>query len=147
MREVDLTEEKSAGIVVDESACLRPVRGNGAALLFLGVAIDADPEAAADGINFCGRRKRMSPDDILEQSDYARATLDRTGDPIGRLMVAMRIVSPADKKRSSADFPRAIDDGFDRALGLCALARNKAIGKPQEKHILRPQPKLRARLF
>ena len=60
MGQVDLAEEKSAGIVVDESACLRAVRGNGASLLFLGVAIDADPEAAADGINFRRGRKRMS---------------------------------------------------------------------------------------
>ena len=62
-------------------------------------------------------------------------------------MVAMRIVSPTDKKRSSANFARAINDGFDRALGLFALRRDKAIWEPEEKHILRPQPELRARLF
>ena len=31
MRQVDPAEEKTAGIVVDESACLRAVRANGAA--------------------------------------------------------------------------------------------------------------------
>ena len=77
----------------------------------------------------------MSPDDILEQPDFACATLDRAGDPIGRLVVAMGIVSPADKKGSSADFPRAIDDGFDRALGLFAFMRDKPIWEPEEKHI------------
>jgi hypothetical protein len=35
MVEVDLAEEKSTGIVVDESGCLRAVRSDGAALLFL----------------------------------------------------------------------------------------------------------------
>ena len=49
-----------------------------------------------------------SPDDILEQSEFADATLSLTCDPIGRLMVAMRIVSPADKKGSGADFPHAM---------------------------------------
>jgi hypothetical protein len=97
MGQVDLAEEKSAGIVVDESACLRAVRGNGASLLFPGLAIDADPEPAMNRINLGRGRKRVSPDDILEQPDFACATLDRAGDPVGRLMVAMRIVSPADK--------------------------------------------------
>ena len=46
MGQVDLAEEKSGRIVVDEGTCLRAVRGNGASLLFLGLAIDADPEAA-----------------------------------------------------------------------------------------------------
>ena len=89
----------------------------------------------------------MSPDDILEQSDFACATLDRTGDPIGRLVVAMGIVSPADKKRSSSDLPNAINDGSDRALGLFAFKRDKPIWETEEKHILRSQPQLRARLF
>jgi hypothetical protein len=38
----------------------------------------------------------MSPDDILEQSEFPGLTLNRTGDLIGRLMVAMGIVSPSD---------------------------------------------------
>ena len=135
MRQVDLAEEKSAGIVVDESACLRAVRGNGASLLVPGLAVDADPEAAMNRINLGRGSKRMSPDDILEQPDFACATLDRTGDQVGRLVVAMGIVSPADKKRSSADFPRAIDDGFDRALGLFPFMRDKPIWEPEEKHI------------
>ena len=88
----------------------------------------------------------MSPDDILEQSDFADATLNLARDPIGRLVVAMRIVSPADKKRSRSDFPHAISDDANRALGLFAFMRNKAIGETEEKHILRFQPKLRARL-
>ena len=62
-------------------------------------------------------------------------------------MVAMRIVSPADKKRSCADFPHAINDDANRALGLFAFMRNEAIGQAEEKHILRLQPELRARLF
>ena len=68
--------------------CLRAVRGNGAALLFHGLAIDADPEPASDRINFSRGWKRMSPDDILEQSDFRRrdaephARSDRT--PRGR---------------------------------------------------------------
>ena len=44
MGQVDLAEEKSAGIVVDESGCLRAVRGNGAAFLLDGLMIDADSE-------------------------------------------------------------------------------------------------------
>ena len=80
--------------------CLRAVRGNGATLLFESLVIDLDPEPTTDRINFGRRRKRMSPDDVLEQSDFARATLDLTCDPVGSLMIAMRIVSPADKKRS-----------------------------------------------
>jgi len=135
MRQVDLAEEKSAGIVVDESACLRAVCGNGASLLFLGLAIDADPEAAMHRINLSRGWKRVPPDDILEQPDFACATLNRAGDPVGRLVVAMRIVSPADEKRSGADFPRAIDDGVDRALGLFAFMRDKSIWEPEEKHI------------
>src|ERR1700733_8781758 len=89
----------------------------------------------------------MSPDDIFEQSDSADATLNLAYDPVGSLMVTMRIVSPADKERSSSDFPRAISDGFDRALGLFALMRDKAIWEPEETHILWLQPELRARLF
>ena len=61
-------------------------------------------------------------------------------------MVAMRIVSPADKKRSGADFPHAINDGANRALGLFAFKGNEAIREAKEEHILRFQPKLRARL-
>ena len=87
----------------------------------------------------------MSPDDILEQSDFACATLNLARDPIGRLMVAMGIVSPADKKGSGSDFPHAISDGANRALGLFAFRRNKAIWETEEEHILRFQPKLRAR--
>ena len=128
------------------SRCLRAVRGNGAALLFQSLVIDADPEPATDRINLSRGRKRMSPDDILEQSDFADATLNLTCDPVGRLVVAMGIVSPADKKRSRADFPHAISDDADRALGLFAFTRNKAIGETEEEHILRSQPQLRARL-
>ena len=62
-------------------------------------------------------------------------------------MVAMRIVSPADKKRSGADFPRAINDDVNRALGLFAFKRDKAIRETEEEHILRSQPELRARSF
>ena len=78
MREVDLAEEKSAGIVVDESRCLRAVRGNGAALLLHRLVIDVDPETASDWINLSRGWERMSPDDILEQSDFPDATLDLT---------------------------------------------------------------------
>ena len=88
----------------------------------------------------------MSPDNVLEQPDFACATLDRAGDPVGRLVVAMGIVSPADKKGSGADFLRAIEDGFDRALGLFPFMRDKPIWEPEEKHILWLQPELRARL-
>jgi hypothetical protein len=69
MRQVDLAEEKSTGIVVDESACLRAVRGNGAALLFVRLVIDADPEPAMNRINLGRGWKRVPPDDILEQPD------------------------------------------------------------------------------
>ena len=106
--------------------CLRAVRGNGAALLFDGLAIDADPEPATDRINLSRGRERMSPDDVLEQSDFADATLNLTCDPVGRLVVAMRIVPPADKKRSGADFPHAISDGADRAFGLFAFMREQS---------------------
>ena len=129
MGQVDLAEEKSARIVVDESRCLRAVRGNGAALLFQSLVIDADPEPATDRINFSRRRKRMSPDDILEQPDFADATLNLTCDPIGRLVVAMGIVPPADKEGSGADFPHTISDGANRALGLFAFMGNEAIGE------------------
>ena len=87
----------------------------------------------------------MAPDDILEQSEFACATLNLTRDPIGRLVVAMGIVSPADKKRSGSDFPHAINDGANRALGLFAFKRNKAIWEAKEEHIFRFQPELRAR--
>jgi hypothetical protein len=69
----------------------------------------------------------MSPDNVLEQPDFACATLDRTGDPIGRLVVAMRIVSPADKKGSGSDLPNTISDGGNRAFGLFAFMGNEAI--------------------
>jgi hypothetical protein len=49
MGQVDLAQEKSAGIVVDESTCLRSVCGNGATLLFEDLAIKGDPESAATG--------------------------------------------------------------------------------------------------
>ena len=100
MGQVDLAEEKSARIVVDERRRLRAVRGNGAALLLHRLVIDADPEPTADRINLSRGRERMSPDDILQQSHFADATLNLTGDPVGRLMIAMWIVSPTDKERS-----------------------------------------------
>ena len=103
MGQVDLAEEKSAGIVVDESRCLRAVRGNGATLFLHGLIIDADLELATDGINL-SRWERMAPDDILEQSDVPGANLDLTCDPVGRLVVAMWIVSPADKKAIPLQF-------------------------------------------
>ena len=87
----------------------------------------------------------MSPNDILEQSDFACATLNRAGDPIGRLVVAMGIVSPTDKDGPGSDLPNTISDGANRALGLVALRRNKAIWEPEDMDILRPQPELRAR--
>ena len=89
----------------------------------------------------------MSPDDIFEQSEFACATLNLTCDPVGRLMVAMGIVSPADKKRSGADLPHAINDGVNRALGLFAFKRDKAIWETKEEHIFRFQPELRGRSF
>ena len=63
----------------------------------------------------------MAPDDIFEQSEFACAALNLTCDPVGRSMVAMQIMSPADKKRARAEFPRAINDGSDYALGLFAF--------------------------
>ena len=146
MGQVDLAEEKSAGIVVDERRCLRAVRGDGATLLLHRLVIDADPEPATDWINLSRGWERMSPDDILEQSDFPDATLNLACDLVGRLVVAMWIVSPADKKGSRSNFPHAVSDDADRAFGLFALIRNKTIGETEEKHLLRFQPKLRARL-
>jgi hypothetical protein len=127
--------------------CLRAVRGNGAALLFVRLVIDADPEAAMNRINLSRGRKRVSPDDILEQPDFACATLDRAGDPIGRLVVAMGIVSPGYKEGSGSDFPRTIGEEADRALGLFAFMGNEAIGEAEEEHLFRVQPELRPRFF
>src|SRR6202012_5636473 len=113
MRPVDLAEEKSAGIVVDEIACLRSMRGNGTSLLFESILINEDPESTANRLNLHRRRKRMAPDDILEQLPLADPTLNLPGDPIGRLMVAVRIVPPADKNGSRVKLPHAIDDRGD----------------------------------
>ena len=147
MGQVDLTEQKSGRIVDDQMGCLRTVRGDSAALLFLSLVIDADPEPAMDRINLSRRRKRMSPDDIFEQSDFADAPLNRTCDPIGRLVVAMGIVSPADKEGSGSEVPHAISDDANRALGLFAFMGNEAVGEAKEEHLFWVQPKLRPRLF
>ena len=88
----------------------------------------------------------MSPDDILEQSDFPDATLNLARDLVGRLVVAMGIVSPADKKRSRSNFPHAVSYNADRPLGVFAFRRNKTIGETEEKHLRRFQPKLGARL-
>ena len=80
MGQVDLAEEKSAGIVVDESRCLRAVRGDGETLPLHRLVIDADPKPAT--INLSRGWKRMSPDDIFEQSDSADATLNLAYDPL-----------------------------------------------------------------
>src|SRR5580698_4917442 len=82
-----------------------------------------------------------------EQSDFPGATLNLTRDPVGCLAIAMRIMPPADKKGSCSDFPHAVGNHAARALGLFAPTRNKPIGETQEEHLLRSQPKLRARLF
>ena len=66
-----LGESKSVRIVVDKIACLRPVCGNGAPLLFKSLMIKADPVSATDRINFGRGRKRMAPDDVFEQSEFA----------------------------------------------------------------------------
>src|SRR5271154_2794655 len=58
----------------------------------------------------------------------------------------MRIVPPADKERSRANFLHAVGDDIDRVLGLFALMGNEAIGETEETHRLRPQSQLRARL-
>jgi hypothetical protein len=144
--QIDLAEKKSAGIVVDELRCLRAVRRNGAALLVERLLINLDPKPT-NRINLSRGRKSLSPDDILEQSEFPDPTLNRTGDLIGRLMVAMGIVSPADKKGPGADLPRAISNGADRPFGLFALEGNEAIRKAQEEHILWFQPELRACSF
>ena len=90
----------------------------------------------------------MAPDDILEQSGFAYVTLSLPCDPIGRLMVAMWIVSPADKKRSGADIPHAISDGGNGALSVGALRGNEAIRQTEEEHIvLWFEPQLGARSF
>ena len=47
----------------------------------------------------------MAPDDILEQPDLAVPTLNLACDPIGRLVVAVRIVSPADENGSRVSSP------------------------------------------
>jgi hypothetical protein len=60
-------------------------------------------------------------------------------------VIAMRIVTPADEKRSGADFRHAIDDAANRALRLSAFTRNEAVRKAEEENILRSKPKLRAR--
>ena len=101
-------EKKSGRIVVDKIGCLRAVRGNGAALPFERLLIEADPEAAANRTNLCRGWKRMSPDDILEQPDPADPTLNLTRDLIRRPMVAVRIMPPANKKGARANFPHAI---------------------------------------
>jgi hypothetical protein len=144
--QVALGEAKSVRIIVDEIRCLRAVRGNGATLLFLSLVIDADSEPATERINFSRRRKSMSPDDILEQSDFAYASLNGTCDPIGRLVVAMRIVSPADKEGSGSDLPNTTSDGGNRAFGLFAFMGNEAIGEAEKKNLLWSQPQLRGRL-
>ena len=89
----------------------------------------------------------MAPDDILEQPDLADPTLNLACDPIGRLVVAVRIVSPANENGSRVKFPHAINDRGDGALGLFAFMGDKAIRQPKEKHVLRFQPKRRARSF
>jgi hypothetical protein len=88
----------------------------------------------------------MSPDNILDQSDFPDATLDLTCDPVGRLVVAMRIVSPADKEGSRSNFPHTVSNDADRSFGFFALPGDKTIGEPEEEHLLRSQSKLRARL-
>ena len=111
------------------------MRGNGLALLFESRLINADPESAADRINLSRSRKRVAPDDVFEQSQFACAALNLTRDPIRRLVVAMRIVPPADKKRSGSDFPHASNEGANRALGPFAFKRNEAIWEAKEEHI------------
>ena len=50
-------------------------------------------------------------------------------------MVAMRIVSPADKEGSGAQFSDAINYCANGALGLFAFMGNEAIGEAEEEHI------------
>jgi hypothetical protein len=143
IREVDLAEEKSAGIVIDETSCLRPVCGNGAALLLHRLVIDTDPEPATDRVNVRRRWQRMAPDDVFEQPEFPDATLDLTCDPVGRFVVAMGIVSPADKKGSRSSLPHAVSNDADRPFGVLPFTRNKTIGETEEKHVLRVKPQLR----
>jgi hypothetical protein len=137
-----LYESKSLRIVVDEGRCLRAVCGNGAALLFERLWINSDPEPT-DRIHLSRGRKRMSPDDILEQSEFPDTTLNRAGDPVGRLMVAMGIVSPADEYGLSAGLLDKADNLANRAPGIFAFMRDKAIGETKEEQIFWFQPELR----
>ena len=89
----------------------------------------------------------MAPDDILEQPDLADPTLNLARDPIGGLVVAVRIVSPANENGSRVELPHAVHDRGDGALGLFAFMGDKAIREPEEKQVLRIQPKRRARSF
>jgi len=88
----------------------------------------------------------MAPDDILEQFELTHAALNFTCHPIGRLVVAMRIVSPTDKQGSGAHFGHAIHDGADRAFGVFAFMGNEAIGAPEEENLLWSQAQFRGRL-
>ena len=117
------------------------------ALPFVRLLIEANLEAATELSDFRRGRKRESPDDVLEQPNFANSVLDPARDLIGRLMVAVRIMPPAHEKRARAGVPDAIDNGANRALGLLAFVRHEAIGQSEEKHILRLQPELHARLF
>ena len=74
-------------------------------------------------------------------------TLNLTRDLIRRPMVVVRIMPPANKKGARANFPHAIHNRANRALGLFALTRDKAIWEPEEKHILRIEPQVRTRPF
>jgi hypothetical protein len=58
----------------------------------------------------------MAPDDILEQPDFADPTLNLPSDPIGGLVVAVRIVSPADENGSCVKLPHTINNRGNRAL-------------------------------
>ena len=74
-----LGESKSGRIVVNEIACLRAVRGNRATLFFESRVIEADPEPT-ERVNLGRGWKRRSPNDILEQPEFAL----RDAEPHGR---------------------------------------------------------------
>src|ERR1700722_17888122 len=94
--------------------------------------LDPNPEPVLHWFDRRRRWQRRSPYSVFIQPQRRDLALDSARDSIGRLMIAMRIVTPADEQRLCAYLFDAFDYPTDRLSRLRALARNVSIGQSQQ---------------
>jgi hypothetical protein len=81
-------------------------------------------------------RKFLAPDRIFVEACVQKPLLCLPRDPTSGDVIAVRIMAPGHKKGSGSDLARTADNGPDGMLSSISVARNKSVGKQEEKKLL-----------